>query len=168
MVGGQALALESVNGGTIYLWSTEYVDISDLTNYTSKDTAATDYASCENSAKIRAQGTSSTYPAVWAAREYKTVGTEAGDWCLPAAGIFTSYYNNQETINTGFDKVNGKKFTDRTFAWASSEFGFYNYNYHTWNSNFSSSLGLYSYNESSSTRTGNKENAYSVYPVLEF
>ena len=93
--GGQALALESVNGGTIYLWSTEYVDISDLTNYTSKDTAATDYASCENSAKIRAQGTSSTYPAVWAAREYKTVGTEAGDWCLPAAGIFTSYYNNK-------------------------------------------------------------------------
>ncbi len=76
MGGGQALALESVNGGTIYLWSTEYVDISGLTNYSSASAVSQDVASCENSAIIRAEGDSSKYPAVWAAREYKTAGTD--------------------------------------------------------------------------------------------
>ena len=158
MGGGQALALESVNGGTIYLWSTEYVDISDLTNYTSKDTAATDYASCENSAKIRAQGTSSTYPAVWAAREYKTVGTEAGDWCLPAAGIFTSYYNNQSVINTGFSRAGGTKFTTSTYAWSSSEY----HNLSAWRSYFYSSYGLFA------TYKDYDDYNNEVRPVLEF
>ena len=49
---GQALALKSIGS---YKWSTEYVDISGLTNYTSKDPAKNDFASCENSAKIRVQ-----------------------------------------------------------------------------------------------------------------
>ena len=66
---GQAMALKSVGD---YYWSTETVDISGLTNYTSQSSASQDYASCENSAKIRAQVTSSTYPAVWAAYNYTT------------------------------------------------------------------------------------------------
>ena len=141
---GQALALNSVGGGTTYKWSTEDVDISGLTNYTSRDTAATDFASCENSAKIRAQRNSSTYPAVWAAYNYKTTGTKAGDWCLPAAGIFTSIYNNQSTINTGFSRAGGTQFTSSTYAWSSSEY----YSNTAWHSRFNLSYGLNYYSKS--------------------
>ena len=116
---GQAWALNSLD--TEYQWSTEYVDISGLTNYTSASTASTDYASCENSRIIMAQGDKSKYPAVWAANEYSTEGTKPGDWCLPAAGIFTSFYNNRLRVNFGFVIAEGQKFTDLTYTWSSSE-----------------------------------------------
>ena len=150
---GQALALKSIGS---YYWSTEYVDISGLTNYTSSSSASKDYASCENSAKIRAQGNSSTYPAVWAAYNYTTTGTSAGDWCLPAAGIITSIYNNQSTINTGFSRAGGTKFTTSTYAWSSSEYGIYNA---AWYSNFNASYGLFYLGKSSN---------FEVRPVIEF
>ena len=151
---GQALALNSLSG--TYQWSTEYVNISGLTDYTSLSSASKDYASCENSAIIRAQGNSSTYPAVWAAYNYTTTGTKAGDWCLPAAGIITSIYNNQSTINTGFSRANGTQFTSGTYAWSSSEYT----NYGAWFSNFNYSYGL-NYRD----KNGNR---YEVRPVLEF
>ena len=153
--GGQAMALNSVNGGTRYKWSTEYVDISGLTNYGSKLSASQDFASCENSEKIRAQGTSSTYPAVWAAYNYTTTGTKVGDWCLPAAGIFTSYYNNQNIINTGFSRAGGTQFTTSTYAWSSSEYS----SVYAWTSYFLSSYGLYDYGKGTS---------YEVRPVVGF
>ena len=149
---GQAMALKSLGN---YKWSTEYVDISTLPNL-SLSQASQDFASCENSAKIRAQGNSSTYPAAWAAYNYSTEGTKVGDWCLPAAGIFTSYYNNQSVINTGFSRAGGTKFTTSTYAWSSSEYS----SGYAWNSNFNHSYGLYAsiyeyYN-------------YEVRPVLAF
>ncbi len=150
--GGQAMALKSLGG---YKWSTEYVDISGLTNYTSQSAASQDFASCENSAKIRAQGDSSTYPAVWRAYNYTTTGTKVGDWCLPAAGIFTSYYNNQSTINTGFSRANGTQFTNSTYAWSSSEGN----SYGAWDSDFSLEYGL---------STNYKDDHGEVRPVLEF
>ena len=136
---GQALALKSVGN---YYWSTEYVDISGLTNYTSRDTAKNDFASCENSAKIRAQGNSSTYPAVWAAYNYTTTGTKVGD--------------NQSVINTGFSRAGGTKFTTSTYAWSSSEGSYYG----AWYSYFGSSYGLY---DDSKDNNGSE-----VRPVIEF
>ena len=103
------MALKSVGN---YYWSTEYVDISGLTNYTSSSTAKNDFESCENSAKIMAAGNKSKYPAAWAAYNYTTTGTKVGDWCLPAAGIFTSYYNNQSVINTGFSRAKALSIRD--------------------------------------------------------
>ena len=149
---GQAMALKSLGD---YKWSTEYVDISGLTNYTSEKAASKDYASCENSEKIRAQGDSSTYPAVWQTYNYTTTGTKAGDWCLPAAGIFTSIYNNQSTINTGFSRANGTQFTNSTYAWSSSE---HSTNV-AWSSYFGYEYGLIH---------PNKYNSYEVRPVIEF
>ena len=148
---GQAMALKSLGD---YKWSTEYVDISTLPNLSSSQ-ASQDFASCENSAKIRAQGNSSTYPAVWAAYNYTTTGTKVGDWCLPAAGIFTSIYNNQSTINTGFSRANGTQFTNSTYAWSSSE---YDSDY-AWSSDFSYEYGLSYY--------GGKIYSNEVRPVLE-
>ena len=120
--GGQALALNNLSSE--YYWALTYTDIPNLPNYLAySNTAQLDFASCENSKIIMDFGDKSTYPAAWAANEYSTEGTKAGDWCLPAAGIFTSYYNNQEKINAGFDKVGGTKFTTSTYAWSSSELG---------------------------------------------
>ena len=152
---GQALALNSLSG--TYQWGGYGTDISTLMNYTPHSTASKDYDSCGNSEKIRAQGNSSTYPAVWAAHEYTTAGTKARDWCLPAAGIFTSIYNNQSTINTGFSRAGGTKFTTSTYAWSSSE---YSGSYRgAWYSAFNYSSGL---------STSYKDNSYEVRPVLAF
>ena len=150
---GQALALYSIGN---YVWSSEYVDISGLTNL-SQSQASQDFASCENSKKIMAAGNKSKYPAVWAAYNYTTTGTKVGDWCLPAAGIITSYYNNQSVINTGFSRAGGTKFTDNTLAWSSSEYNYYS----AWLSTFIGSYGLY-------YDGGIKRSDYEVRPVLEF
>ena len=149
---GQAIALKSIGS---YKWSTETVDISGLTNYSSASAASQDVASCENSKIIMAKGDKSTYPAVWAANEYSTEGTSAGDWCLPAAGIFTSYYNNQTAINLGFEKAGWTTFTTSTYAWSSSERSSSNAR----NSDFKYSLGLSSRDKTNSTE---------VRPVIEF
>ena len=102
-----------------------------------------------------AAGNKSKNPAVWAANEYKTEGTSAGDWCLPAAGIFTSYYNNRTTINLGFEKAGGTTFTTSTYAWSSSE-----RNFDAWYSRFSLSYGL--------NYTDKSNDNFEVRPVLEF
>ena len=148
--GGQAMALKSIGS---YEWSSEYVDISTLPNYGSNSAAKCN--SCGNTAKIIAAGNKRTYQAAWAAHEYSTEGTSAGDWCLPAAGIFTSYYNNQTAINSGFEKVGGTTF-DSTYAWSSSET---DYGGSAWHLSFSDSYGLDWRSESYS---------YEVRPVLEF
>ena len=152
---GQAMALNSVNNGRMYYWSTEKVDIPGLTNYTSKEAGSQDFASCENSEKIRTQGDSSTYQAVWMAYNYTTTRTTVGDWCLPAAGIFTSIYDNQSTINTGFSRAGGAEFTTSTYAWSSSVYS----SYGAYKSDFN-----YSYGFAGSLKSG----TFEVRPVLEF
>ena len=148
-----AMALKSVGS---YEWGGYGTDISGLTNYYNSDSdASKDYDSCGNTAKIIAAGDKSKYPAAWAAHEYKTEGTEAGDWCLPAAGIFTSYNNNQTAINLGFEKAGGTTLTNSTYAWSSSE----NDDIRAWRSLFGISYGF-----SSSA----KDYSYEVRPVIEF
>ena len=151
---GQAMALKSLGD---YEWGGGGTDISTLPNL-SNSQASKDYASCENSKKIMAAGNKSKYPAVWAAYNYTTTGTKAGDWCLPAAGIITSYYNNQSVINTGFSRAGGTKFlasSPYTYAWSSSETS----SRDAWLSTFYESYGLDYYS---------KGRDLEVRPVLEF
>ena len=117
---GQALSLKSIGK---YEWDIIYppTDVAALQSYYSKEEASQDFDSCTNTKKIMAAGNASRYGAAWAANYYTTTGTEMGDWCLPAAGIFASYYNNQEAINTGFSLAGGTAFTNRTSIWSSSE-----------------------------------------------
>ena len=128
--GGQAMALKSMEH---YQWGTRNGEVAGLQNYLTTSDASQDYASCKNSKTIMAAGDKNKYPAAWVANEYKTEGTSAGDWCLPAAGIFTSYYNNQEAIKTAFSRVNGIPFTSDTKAWSSTVYS----NSYAWYSNFS-------------------------------
>ncbi len=152
-----ALALESIGSYDWGRYNTigQTEDISGLTNYTSETSASKDYASCENSEKIRAHGNNEIHAAAWAAYNYSTEGTKAGDWCLPAAGIFTSIYNNHSTINTGFNRAGGILYTENSDAWSSSE---RSYEY-AWMSTFNNRYGV---------QVHSKNFAHNVYPVLEF
>ena len=114
----QAMALKEIGD---YEWARYDTDIPGLNNFISDFRASTDLKSCENTAIITAAGTSSTYPAAWVAHEYKTEGTNAGDWCLPAAGIITSINNNMSTINNGFYLAGGTKIGRGSYFWLSSE-----------------------------------------------
>ena len=149
---GQAMALKSIG---YYEWGPTSNDISTLTNYSSASAASKDYDSCGNTAKIIAAGDKSKYPAAWAAHEYKTEGTNAGDWCLPAAGIFTSIFNNVAAINNSFILMGGTGYTNRTYSWSSSEYD----GTWAWHSGFDFDYGILNYQ---------KIVGSDVQPVLEF
>lgn len=110
---GQAMALKNL---TNTAWANQYAETPELAYYTEMTKAATDFASCENTKKIISTGNATTFPAAWAAYEYSTEGTKAGDWCLPAAGIFTSIYNNLTKINNSFVNAGGNKFSSNLYS----------------------------------------------------
>ena len=102
---GQVIAIDSVLTTVPPIWGGKDTDIPTLTNYSTAKEAATDFASCSNTEKILAAGDKSKYPAAWAAHEYKTEGTEAGDWCLPAAGILHAMYLNRSLVANGLSNA---------------------------------------------------------------
>ena len=152
---GQAMALKSIGN---YKWGGYGTDIPGLNNFSSDSSASTDLQSCSNTVLIMAAGDKSIYPAAWAAHEYKTIGTNAGDWCLPAAGIMTSIKNNMSAINAGFVLTGGDQLGTSSYLWSSSEYD----GYVAWTSNFSHDQGLYY--DDRSLKNGSSE----VRPVLEF
>ena len=162
-VGGQIMAPwpidangnKNSSNSTTMTWGGYGTDISSLPNYTSSSSASTDYDSCGNTDKIVAAGNASTYPAAWAARKYAPTADTAGKWCLPAAGIMTNIYNNQDAIQTAISKVGGVSYPS-CCNWSSSE---HSYNI-AWTSHFDFSYSLDGGNH--------KTNVYSVRPVLEF
>ena len=151
---GQVMALKSIGS---YAWGPVYDDIPTLTNFSSKESASYDLNSCPNTEKILAAGDKSSYPAAWAAHEYKTEGTNVGDWCLPAAGILTSIYNNMELVNIGYGLASGSKIGTSSVVWSSSEYDSDN----AWGFGFSLDNGVLNY-------VNFKSNSDEVRPVLEF
>ena len=117
--GGQAMALKSL--AKRYKWSSEAINILELSDYESPSIAIEDISSCENSKIIMAAGDNADFPAAWAVNEYSTEGTSAGDWCLPAAGVLASYHNHRDTINSELAKVGGSRSSAN--IWSSTELG---------------------------------------------
>ncbi len=156
---GQVMALGSIGN---YEWGPDDVDIPTLTNFTTDGSASYDLASCANTDKILAAGGS--YPAAVAAHEYKTEGTNVGDWCLPAAGILTSIYNNMELVNIGYGLVSGTRIGKNIRIWSSSEYegGKRCLAFVSYFSTDSGSIGNYG------VASGYKDGSYEVRPVLEF
>ena len=162
---GQALALNSTvkypwQGGTMVDSEGNTIDIGAIPNYDYGADVSKELDSCVNTQMLISSGTPNDFPAAWAANYYKTAGTKAGDWCLPAAGIFTSYYNNKDAVNAGFDKVGGVKFNDTMQAWSSSEHN----NYYAITSYLKGPNGIYLY----SNEAVKKTRSYEVRPVIEF
>ena len=161
----QAISVESFK--TSYTWSsanTEQIDLS-IPNKDSYEAASTDFQSCENTNIIVSMGNKNDYPAAWAAHEYKTEGTKSGDWCLPAAGVFRAYPENEELIQSVIRKVAGNSNYIRQTIWTSTE----KTGTFVWTAGASSvcKYGIcYSY---STDRYSNKNTiTASVHPVIEF
>ena len=167
----QAMALKSIGN---YMWGGYNKYISGLPELGDPDNdsleATYDLNSCTNTQKIMAAGDKNTYPAAWAAHEYKTEGTEAGDWYLPAAGIFTSYYNNQQLINTGMTNAGGTQIGDMEQNLSSSQ----SCSHNVWCSSFAGypygldESNLYNPATYHYCYSCSKRNTYEVRPVLEF
>ncbi len=115
----QAMALNSLGK---YAWKREGGGeiATGLPVYSDGLSASRDFKSCENTAIITAAGGTDLYPAAWAAEYYTTEGTKFSDWCLPAAGIFTSIFNNSSIINSGFEKAGGQQIENNYISWTSS------------------------------------------------
>ncbi len=121
---GQALALEKL--GAFY-WSTEYVDIPDLQNYTSDP--LNDFSSCENTNAVndysfKQHGDNEYYQAFWAVYNYapSSMPETKGKWCLPAGGVLNSITQNKTAINQSLTRINKEIIDNGSYWWSSSEF----------------------------------------------
>ena len=88
-------------------WSTENSNIPDICN----NFSPTDIQdSCTNTDIITNYGDSSTYPAAWAAKNYKPTGTPTGkSWCLPSGGLLKQINKSKLTkINQNIASAGGK------------------------------------------------------------
>ena len=153
---GQALALKEVEG--TYIWS----NVSTIPNINIIEDLRTgkDYASCKNTYEIVSAGNKNTYPAAWAAYEYKTEGTNAGDWCLVAASIASVTYDNSELIETTIQKVEGDSILGGRTYWSSTKRVFSKIVYYRYTEMNSNSVVL-----DVSLPTSN---SFHVRPVIEF
>ena len=151
---GQVMALKSIGS---YKWGPTETNVPGLTNFKDSEAAAQDLASCSNTEKILTAGDKNTYPAAWAAHEYKTEGTNVGDWCLPAAGVFASYYEYRQLINTNMTNVGGTQIEDGLYDYWSSSV----YSDGAWRSEFLPNKGNGLFGDL-------KRYSLGVRPVLEF
>ena len=84
---------------------------------------------------------------------YKTEGTQAGDWYLPAMGELNAIYGNKDVLNIALGKIGGTKLETDSY-WSSSE------------NSVSSAWLLYFYN--GNVLLKEKDLAPYVRPVLAF
>lgn len=107
-------------------WSTVYADAPTLPNIEDSTSALSDWNGKENTKAIAEYCKSKSYscPAVEYISSYKTVGTSAGDWYLPALGELQAIYENMLILNYGLSKIyNGKIPTNHYYHhhWSSTE-----------------------------------------------
>ena len=118
-----AFALEEENKS----WSTTLFDVPNLTNV--EITGKEDWEGKENTQTIvkYCSNNMKSCPAVEYISSYKTVGTSAGDWYLPALGELQAIYENMLILNYGLSKIYGtasrKIPTDNYYHWSSTESG---------------------------------------------
>ncbi len=164
---GQALALEGLGN---LAWSTEYVDIPDLFNYSSKP--INDFSSCENTRTVidysyKQYGDSAYkyYPAFWQVYNYapSTMPETKGKWCLPAGGVLNSIYQNKAAIDQSLTRINKENISGNVWSstwWSSSELD----SYYAWY--WYASSGEFS--DYDRPYIDNKTSNFYVRPVLAF
>ena len=104
-------------------WSTELVDIPEITNYTTERTVVSDLKSCENTEAMLALG-ADKYPAAATAKNYAPAGAEStkGKWCLPSAGIWNMVNNHRPEIDAAITLARGTSLRSSDYYWSSSEY----------------------------------------------
>ncbi len=158
-------------------WATEYVDIPGLTNITSESSLTDIQASCTNTDIITAYGSSSTYPAAWAAKNYKPTGTPSGkSWCLPSGGLLKNALDNsanftkfnaavskiQASAGTSAATILGNVYSGYEYVWSLSEYS----SSHAWYF-YARMSGSFTMRYDYKLNHGNYD-YYSVRPVMAF
>ena len=110
------------NAASNVKWSTEYVDVPEITNYIVEIAAVSDLKSCENTEAMLALG-ESKYPAAAAAKNYAPAGAEStkGKWCLPSAGIWNMVNYHRAEIDAAISRASGTSLSGANY-WSSSEY----------------------------------------------
>ena len=134
-------------------WSSNPIDVPGLTN------SESDGLQGKKNTQIvleycKANGKSC--PAFEYVSSYKTEGTQAGDWYLPTSGELNVIYVNMDVLNIALGKIGGGSLSSyyKSYYWSSSDTS----SYSAWYFDFYDG-----YN-----RTGNKDEAYLVRPVLAY
>ena len=103
-------------------WSDSYFDVPLLSNYTSSSAVIEDWEGKRNTRLVLeyCKTNGKSCPAFEYVNSYKTDGTKAGDWYLPAAGELNAIYGNKDVLNIALGKIGGTKLLTG-FYWSSSE-----------------------------------------------
>ena len=138
-------------------WSDSYFDVLTLPNIASGSEAAADWQGKNNTRLVLeyCEMKGESCPAFEYVNSYKTEGTLAGDWYLPAAGELFAIYGHMGVLNTALGKIGGTKLSTRDY-WSSSEYSYYN----AW-------LQDFFYGNIGNNYSKNQDSCY-VLPVLAF
>lgn len=101
---GQVMSINQVNSSVQWSSDGSDYDVPGCAGAVEYYDAQKDFGSCSNTNAIKADGNNSKYPAAYAAAGYSMSGKK---WCLPAAGVLHSVYNNLDIINSSLQKVGG-------------------------------------------------------------
>ncbi len=112
-----AIALDAVNKE----WSVEYFDVPTLSNYDSTSAIIADWQGKNNTRLVLeyCKTNGKSCPAFEYVNSYKTEGTLAGDWYLPALGELNAIYGNRDALNMALGKIGGTELYG--WYWSSSE-----------------------------------------------
>ena len=104
-------------------WSTTDFDVPGVDNITSSTLAMTDLDGKKNTSTVLAycKANGKSYPAFEYVNSYKTEGTQAGDWYLPALRELYAIYGNMSVLNVALGKIAATRLTTGWY-WSSSEY----------------------------------------------
>ena len=104
-------------------WSDKEFDVSTLSNYSLPSERLADWQGKHNTRLVLedCKGRGKSCPAFEYVNSYKTEGTLAGDWYLPAAGELNAIYGNMGVLNTALGKIGGTKLSS-DIHWSSTEY----------------------------------------------
>ncbi len=114
-----AIALDT----EVKTWLDEYFDVPTLSNYSSSSAVTADWQGKNNTRLVLeyCKTNGKSCPAFEYVNSYKTDGTKAGDWYLPAMGELNAIYGNMGVLNTALGKIGGTKLPTN-YHWSSSEY----------------------------------------------
>ena len=103
-------------------WSTTEFDVPGLSNITSSSAVTADWQGKNNTRVVLeyCKTNGKSCPAFEYVNSYKTEGTQAGDWYLPAMGELNAIYGNKDVLNITLGKIGGTKLSSDLY-WSSSE-----------------------------------------------
>ena len=118
--GSKRIAINLTTTGVMY-WSSNYVDISGIPNYSSSPHTIDFNGKSNTAAWVSHYGSSVTNYAPGYCYNFTTTGTSKGQWYLPAQGeLYASVWTNKTAVNAGLRAAGGTSIQGG-YHWSSSE-----------------------------------------------